>query len=456
MTEHINLGCQITLINVNSTTNQPYKNTVKKPLVYKKSKGSYRQRKRFYRKLKSKEKKRLSNRIKTFHASNKYTNGLKKKKIPAHYTPKITYEPNIEVFCQRNPNKSYRQYRGSIKLSSDFSLFENPNNVLTTLLRILNNAKQQKNYTRVEYTGDVSFGALYLLDAVCWEIASKHPKWKLSVENISRRDYEIQSNLKSFKTGISNTEEVYVYNNKIEINRIDNKLAKQSHKEASKTVRDLINKGIENEIGSNHDLDYYEIAAIESAITEHFDNILLHVPQARYGYLCTFFDRQKRTVTILIFNYGHSIASTLETNNIPEEVKRDIEKVVKNHKDKGFLQFGSSFTKENALTLLAIQEGISSKLENDDSRGHGIIDFIKHCKKMNQSAKITIVSGKTAIKIDNRTEISSQDIFGRSRKVIAFNKENDLFSKPDEKFVSGMKVFFPGVIIETIIPINIG
>jgi hypothetical protein len=436
-------------------TNKPFKSSIKTKRKHGNDKNAYRRLKQFRRKLKSKEKRRLKNRIDSFNKSN-LNNGIWKKKTSSpHYQTKVTYEPNVELFCQQNTAKHFKQFRGRLTLTKDFSLHDNPNRVLTTLLRILYNAKQKRNYTKVEYTGSVSFGALYLLDAVCWEIASKRPKWWLQAENMSNRNYEIQSKLKSFKTGDIDTKDAYIYNNKIQINREDNKLAKQRHKEASKTVRGLINKGIENEIKQTHKLDYNEVAAIESAITEHFDNILLHVPSAKYGHLCTFFDRGNKTVTILIFNYGHTIASTLEKNDIPEEVQLDIDKVVNNHKQKGFLGLGSSFTAENALTLLAIQEGISSKLENDDSRGHGIIDYIKHCKKMSSDSKITIISGKTAIKIDNSCDITRQNVFGRPRKIIALNKENDIMQKPDDKHVEGMQVSFPGVIIETVIPINI-
>lgn len=433
--------------------NKPFKNSVGQQKPKGRGKDLFRRNKRFKRKLKSKEKRKLLNRIKTFKKSRKYIGLLDKKRIPPYFKSRITYEKNIEIFCKSNKNKYLNEVHGTITLSEEFCIYKNPNYVLSTLLKILNNAKIN-NFTRVEYNGDISFGALYLLDAVCWEIASKHPKWRLNAKNISKRDYEIQTNLKSFQTGDSKTEEAFIYNNRIEINRVNDKLAKQRHKEASKTVTELINRGIESIIGKGNDLSYSENAAIISAITEHFDNILLHVPNARYGYLCTFFDRRDQKVTILIFNYGHTIASTLEKNDIPNEVKTDIELVIQNHKKMGYLGFGNSFTKENALTLLALQEGISSKLIIDDSRGHGLIDYINHCKKLNNGAKITIISGKTAIRIDETSNIREQNVFGRSRKIIAFNNENDLYIKPDKKHVIKLNVFFPGVIIETVIPLK--
>lgn len=436
-------------------TNKAFKSSIKTIKVKGNDKTENRRNKLFKRKLKSREKRRLKNRINSYYESRKYSGNRVKLKKRKHFDPKVRYEHDIEHFCNLNSANEFKKYRGVFQLTKDFSLHENPNKVLKTILRILHNAKNSRNFATVEYSGDVSFGALYLLDSACWEIASKRPKWKLRPKYISKRNFEIQSRLKSFKTGDLDTDDAYIYNNKIRINREDDLQARQDHKEASKTVCDLINKGIESCIEVAHSLSHEENRAIIATISEHFDNILLHVPNAKYGHLCTFFDRKKKTVTILIFNYGHTIASSLQKTVIPEEVRKNINEVVKNHKQKGFFGLGSSFTEENALTLLAIQEGISSKLIDDETRGHGIIDYIRHSKNLSSDTKFSIISGKTAIKIDNTCEIKRKKIFGRERKILALNKENDIMIKPNDNNVRNMSVFFPGVIIETIIPIKI-
>jgi transcriptional regulator len=113
------------------------------------------------------------------------------------------------------------------------------------------------------------------------------------------------------------------------------------------------------------------------------------------------------------------------------------------------------FTLENAVTLLALQEGISSRIKYDITRGHGLIDFIENCFDLSEDTKVAIISGKTAIKIDKKYRISNKNIFGRDRRIIALNSDNDLYKKPDPNYIRNTGVNFNGVIIETTIPLKI-
>jgi hypothetical protein len=72
---------------------------------------------------------------------------------------------------------------------------------------------------------------------------------------------------------------------------------------------------------------------------------------------------------------------------------------------------------------------------------------------LNTNSKIAIISGKSAIKIDSTYKISSKDVLGRKRRILAFNEENDIFEKPNQNNVVNLSFNFPGVIIETIIPL---
>lgn len=179
------------------------------------------------------------------------------------------------------------------------------------------------------------------------------------------------------------------------------------------------------------------------------------MPNADYGFLCGSFDKEKKEVTILIYNFGNTIAETLSNNKLPEHVNKVVQEVISNHTAKKAFLWNSSFTKENALTLLAIQEGISSKLDADISRGHGIMDVIEQCSKLNKDSKSIIISGNTAIRIDSKYCIKSQNVLNRDRRIIAFNNANDIFDKPDTNNVLNLPIYFPGVIIETIIPLKI-
>jgi len=104
--------------------------------------------------------------------------------------------------------------------------------------------------------------------------------------------------------------------------------------------------------------------------------------------------------------------------------------------------------------LLAIQEGISSRVKFDKSRGHGLIDFIEHCFHLNNETKIVIISGNTAIRIDKKYQIGKRKLFNRERRIIAMNASNDIYDKPDSSNVVNLNLNFPGVLIETTIPLS--
>lgn len=362
------------------------------------------------------------------------------------------FSSEITHFIESNKNILYNTNSFEVVLDDDFSLYENPQKVIFSLLNILNEAKKNSEFISLKYKNKLSFGALYFIDTICWEIA-KSKRWELR-SNLPERERNLLKNLKSIYSNTSESVFEYIINSKIKINRTHNALAKQIHKEKSKEIRDLVIKGMKDEDSEYIDLSHNEHEAIDSAISEHFDNILLHVPDAEYGFLCGYYDKVRSEITILIYNFGHTIAMTLDRKGLPEHIQVAVNKVVENHKNNYFL-FGSSFSRENALTLLAIQEGISSKLDADVSRGHGLIDFITHCKGLNKETRIVIISGKTAIKIDSDYEISERLVFDRKRKILAFNKNNDIFDKPNPDKVVNLSSNFPGVIIETTIPLKI-
>lgn len=375
-----------------------------------------------------------------------------KKKRQYIFSP-IKYSPEIESFCSSNKIQDWKNHSKVIHLDGEFNLFKNPSRVLGALLSLLYHAKTNRQFITLNYKGEeVSFGALYFIDTICWQIA-RAKKWYLKLNNLPKKTQIILSNLKSIATKKTEDHYAYIINNRIKINRSEDDLAKQEHKVKSKEIRDLVIEGIRATNKEIVDLPQIAHTAIDSAISEHFDNILLHVPNADYGYLCGCFDKEKKEVIILIYNFGHTIASTLDKNNLPQHVQKVVNEVIANHTKKQFF-FNSKFTRENALTLLALQEGISSKLDDDITRGHGLIDFIQHCRELNRESKSVIISGKTAIKIDSTHSIETKFVLGRNRKIIAFNKDNNLFDKPNDEYVVNLGVNFPGVIIETTIPLN--
>lgn len=386
-------------------------------------------------------------------------NSRKRKKLLTerlkHHKKTFKFSQDIEQFCHvNNINIWANEVNLTIRINDEVSLFKNPENVIRILLRILHNAKQNNVYPTLEFESRISFGALYLIDNICWEIGKKR-NWGIRLHKIDENDKRILSNLKSLNSSEYDNEYAYMINEKVSINRKSDATYHQQYKVKSKNVTDMIQRAIRETYDENFELSPAAYQAISSTIGEHFDNIIQHVPNAEHAYLCGFYDKERKEVVILIFNFGNTISETLKSNQLPKEIKYEIEQVIKNHKKKKYILMGDSFTESNALTLLAIQEGISSKLNYDKSRGHGIMDFIEHCFELNENCKIVMISGQTAIKIDKSYKIGKTEFSGRNRRILAFNERNDLFEKPDSNFVLNLPLEFPGVIIETRIPLEI-
>lgn len=370
----------------------------------------------------------------------------------------IIFNEDIERFCNQNYRLTSGSPRTIVKLNKSFSLFMDPAKVLLSLLNLLKHAKTLNQNALVNYDGYVSFGALYLLDNLCWEIGKKR-KWIVNFQKFPKDQKSILSNIRSIVSSKLDNENECMINEKIIINRTDDLTANQQYKVKAKDITDMVEKAIrESTHNPEYSLPLTIHHAIKSAIGEQFDNILLHATQASFGTLCGFYDKQSQEITILIYNFGKTIAETLNSpDTLPSEIYSEILDIVQNHFEKKFLKITNvgDFTLENALTLLALQEGISSKIKDDISRGHGLIDFIGNCFELSAETKVAIISGKTAIKIDKKYPIGNALVFGRNRKVIALNETNDLYLKPDPNYIRNTGVNFNGVIIETTIPLNI-
>src|SRR6185312_5197413 len=297
---------------------------------------------------------------------------------------KVFYSYGVENFCKKNNISEWKNKRqNSYRIDESVNLYENPEKLIRLLLQILNNAKLQKAYPQLIFSGRIKFGSLYLIDNMCWEIAQKRD-WGFHFQNINNEDSAILSKLKSFSSSTFENEKVYILNEKVLINRSENQLSNQQYKVKSKEITDLVVKGVRENSDPNFILDPEAYQAISSTIGEHFDNILLHAPDSEFGYLCGFYDKIAKEVQILIFNFGLTIAESLEKANLPKQVQKEINAVITNHTQNKFFKIASKkFTRENALTLLSLQEGISSRMVYDKSRGHGITDFIEHCFNLN-------------------------------------------------------------------------
>jgi len=383
---------------------------------------------------------------------------LKKRKRAISSIRKSLYSfiEHVNYFCAKNSIQSWGLPKKTIKIQNNCTLYDNPNTVLRTLLDLLHFAKYYNApgaFPRLKCIGEISFGAMYLIDSICWEIG-EHRVWKLELDNMREEDKQIFSELKSFRSYNIDTTCKHIINEKVNIN-LEQGASDQSYRVVAKSITDMVENAIaECNNCPSYELTWDESHAIYSTIGEHFDNIKQHAIFAKSGIICGFYDKINKVITILIFNFGRTIAESLSVSEIPEDMRKSIEQVIINQTKNNSFISSSNFTRENSLTLLALQEGISSKISDDKTRGHGLTDFLEYCTLLGSGTKIVVISGKTAIKIDGQYKVEPKNVLGRERRVIALNDENDIFKKPNSRYVNNLSYFFPGVIIETTIPLN--
>src|SRR5690349_1120103 len=81
----------------------------------------------------------------------------------------IQQTPSIEKFCELNNLESWgRPTSQHLYLKSNCTLSDNPDKVLKLLLRMFARAKFHADSPIVNVEGRASFGALYLIDNMCW------------------------------------------------------------------------------------------------------------------------------------------------------------------------------------------------------------------------------------------------------------------------------------------------
>ena len=160
---------------------------------------------------------------------------------------------------------------------------------------------------------------------------------------------------------------------------------------------------------------------------------------------------------LLFLNLGNSIYEGLKKNS-SEETQKKLKYISKQHKR----FFNRDWNEEMLYTVVALQEGISrlrnEQIQGYEGRGSGTVSMIEMFYDLGKCEeglvpKMTIVSGRTQIRFTEQYKMKvvnfNQDpAFGTGeKKIIAFNKENNIYSLPDCENVTCLKEYFPGTII---------
>lgn len=169
------------------------------------------------------------------------------------------------------------------------------------------------------------------------------------------------------------------------------------------------------------------------------------------------------TCEIAIFNFGKSIAETFQDMDRSSDEWDRFGRYIDMHTEKSL--FEQTWREQDLLTVAALQQHISSKnTPQDDSRGQGTVYFIEFFQEMfeicttnrlSSTAQMTVVSGSTYILFDGTYRLTNS-VEGAG-KTIAFNKNNDLYQRPDPDYVKGMDgIHFPGTVISVRFPFTLG
>lgn len=190
-----------------------------------------------------------------------------------------------------------------------------------------------------------------------------------------------------------------------------------------------------------------------SRIGELLDNAEQHAGMVDWtikGYLDT--SVPTPMCEIVIFNFGKSLAQTLEDLPADGFTMRQITPYLEMHVKRGF--FSSRWRRADLLTVMALQQGVSSKNTSlETTRGNGTTDLIEFFQRINDQlatesesgAKMTIISGSTRVLFDGRYRSRTE---GERKGIIAFNRDNDLTSPPDSRYVQPLeKTMLPGTLI---------
>jgi hypothetical protein len=129
---------------------------------------------------------------------------------------------------------------------------------------------------------------------------------------------------------------------------------------------------------------------------------------------------------------------------------KNFQKMTKKHR----AYFSENWNEESLWTVYALQDGISRKRHKrkDPDRGSGTIRLIESFKSIASNhiehlPVMSITSGHVNICFDEDARLEEKEYGKFKRKVIAFNKENNLALPAEKKNVRILNNFFPGTVI---------
>lgn len=199
------------------------------------------------------------------------------------------------------------------------------------------------------------------------------------------------------------------------------------------------------------------ISEIVDNVREHSDNKSWYI----VGNVIPRDEHNKSSIRLVIFNYGNTISSNLknfmDNTNILLPSKQ--EKIVNASKEiiKKHIPFFKPdyYEEEQAYMFLAIQQGISSKIIDDNNinkRGSGIYKLMNEIYKISdlsdtEWANLSLVSGNTMIKFKNKYKYKKNDEIDNDLYQINFNDKNSIYCSQSSDCIKKLKYNISGTLI---------
>jgi len=362
-----------------------------------------------------------------------------------------------------------------VNIPKVFSVIENPEITIKTIL-LFTEAIRSKRIKQVYFDHSnlksIDLAAETIFDFIVLELNRESRSRKRSLDIVGGH-YPKDPDLKRYLKAVGIIKNLGIRHEyldpreegKLEIFRMRNKKLAWSRSAGSADYKDKAVKDFVDHVDKclshrSKRLSKYGIKSLTDFTGEVLDNAEEHTDLDDWtivGYLDS--AKPEQICEIAIFNFGNTYADTFKELDKNDYAYKAIEKYIEVHRKSGL--FSSGWKEEDLLTVVALQESISSKnRSSEDTRGSGTITLLEFFQRIHQECntkekpciEMCILSGSTFIMFDGTYKL---ELDKSGRKIIAFNRENSLEKTPDKKYVRNLdKFFFPGTIISIRFPLN--
>ncbi len=409
--------------------------------------------KSFFRRVKSRLKRKL-------YRGGKLSDGVAKK-----------YHIKNQYYVQRRISKTEGLKTLEINIPEKFCFFRDP--VGTTkffrdLRKELNKGEPRNIFISHENTKEIGLAASYLFDRLIKELKNRWQKYRISI-NFSGRISELKK-VNNFLLSFGLLKELNIGADKFSANKVDfdygdkyltlkkegSKFALADKSKASTALVDYFDNCLKH---NGFEIDYSAKMNLIDRIGEIIGNAEEHCGNEEGKWFTLgCYDKDEHNCSFAIINYGNTIYENLSDEaSTAAEVIEKVKKVIDKQKPTWEKVKGIIFQpkdEEPIWTVMALQDGISSKRTISgpgSTRGQGIMDvlsFVELVKSPKKIAEIFLLSGHAEIIIDYKYPIVTKLVgpTKEPRRIIAFNKENDLHQLQDDTKVIYLEDKFEGAI----------